>query len=199
MVAKGDRGYEMYFIASGALEVRIEPEPIKLKTGEFFGELALLSPARRRNADVVALGFCRLLVLRHKDFTRLVAGTARSPSRSRRRPPPAPRRASGYIWSDSPHPEPLFKRMDKERCCSLQSLLSLHAEAGNRRWKVPSLAFSCRDGKLTAITMAGGVQTPWPYLLLFQCSPGHADRKRRPQPGKLPTMTGLNLRTPRWR
>jgi len=73
VVAKGDRGYEMYFIASGAVEVRVEPTPIKLKTGDFFGELALLKPAGRRNADVVALGFCRVLVLRHRDFKKLVA------------------------------------------------------------------------------------------------------------------------------
>jgi CPA1 family monovalent cation:H+ antiporter len=73
IIAKGDRGYEMYFIASGALEVRVEPEFIKLKSGDFFGELALMNPARRRNADVVALGFCRLLVLRQRDFVKLVA------------------------------------------------------------------------------------------------------------------------------
>ena len=73
VVTKGERGYEMYFIASGALEVRIAPEPIKLKTGDFFGELAILGPARRRNADVVALGFCRLLILRRRDVKKLVA------------------------------------------------------------------------------------------------------------------------------
>ncbi len=73
IVAKGDRGYEMYFVASGALEVRVEPESIRLKTGNFFGELALMHPARRRTADVVALGFCRLLVLRQRDFKTLVA------------------------------------------------------------------------------------------------------------------------------
>ncbi|MGI9421156.1 MAG: cation:proton antiporter [Geminicoccaceae bacterium] len=73
VVTKGERGFEMYFIASGALSVEIAPEPVKLKTGDFFGELALLGPARRRNADVVALGFCRLLVLRQRDVRALVA------------------------------------------------------------------------------------------------------------------------------
>ncbi|MGI9508131.1 MAG: cation:proton antiporter [Geminicoccaceae bacterium] len=73
VVNEGERGYEMYFIASGALEVRVSPDPVKLKTGDFFGELALLGPARRRNADVVALGFCRLLVLRRRDVVKLVA------------------------------------------------------------------------------------------------------------------------------
>ena len=73
VVAQGDRGFEMYFIASGALEVRITPEPVKLGTGDFFGELAILGPARRRNADVIALGYCRLLVLRRRDVKELVA------------------------------------------------------------------------------------------------------------------------------
>ena len=73
VVTKGERGFEMYFIASGALEVRLASEPIKLKTGDFFGELAILGPARRRTADVVALGFCRLLVLRRRDVMKLVA------------------------------------------------------------------------------------------------------------------------------
>jgi CPA1 family monovalent cation:H+ antiporter len=73
VVAKGERGFEMYFIASGALEVRVTPDPVKLGTGDFFGELALLGPARRRNADVVALGYCRLLVLRRRDVKELVA------------------------------------------------------------------------------------------------------------------------------
>jgi len=73
VVVEGERGFEMYFIASGALEVRTSQETIKLKTGDFFGELALLGPARRRTADVVALGFCRLLVLRRRDVGKLVA------------------------------------------------------------------------------------------------------------------------------
>lgn len=73
IVARGERGFEMYFIASGAVEVRTEPTPIRLKTGDFFGELALLGTASRRNADVVALGFCRLLVLRRRDVKALIA------------------------------------------------------------------------------------------------------------------------------
>ena len=73
VVRKGERGSEMFFIASGALEVQVTPDPVKLGTGDFFGELALLGPARRRNADVVALGFCRLLVLRRRDVKKLVA------------------------------------------------------------------------------------------------------------------------------
>ena len=51
VVSEGERGFEMYFIASGALEVRVNPDPVKLKTGDFFGELALLgtgTPTQRR-------------------------------------------------------------------------------------------------------------------------------------------------------
>jgi len=73
IVTKGERGSEMFFIASGAVEVAILPEPVKLKTGDFFGELALLGPARRRSADVMALGFCRLLVLRRRDVMALIS------------------------------------------------------------------------------------------------------------------------------
>lgn len=67
IVRRGEAGDSMFFIASGAVEVRVQPEPIRLGTGEFFGELALLT-RRRRTADVVAIGFCRLLVLRRELF-----------------------------------------------------------------------------------------------------------------------------------
>jgi CPA1 family monovalent cation:H+ antiporter len=67
IVRRGDPGDAMFFIASGAVEVRVQPEPIRLGTGEFFGELALLT-RRPRTADVVAIGYCRLLVLRRELF-----------------------------------------------------------------------------------------------------------------------------------
>lgn len=67
IVRRGETGDSMYFIASGAVEVRVQPEPVRLGTGEFFGELALLT-RRLRTADVVAIGFCRLLVLRRELF-----------------------------------------------------------------------------------------------------------------------------------
>jgi monovalent cation:H+ antiporter, CPA1 family len=70
IVRRGERGDAMYFISSGAVEVRILPTPVQLGTGDFFGELALLV-ADRRNADVVALGYCQLLSLAARDLNRL--------------------------------------------------------------------------------------------------------------------------------
>jgi monovalent cation:H+ antiporter, CPA1 family len=70
IVHKGERGDAMYFISSGAVEVRIPPTPIQLGSGDFFGELALLL-ADRRTADVVALGYCQLLSLAARDLHRL--------------------------------------------------------------------------------------------------------------------------------
>ena len=70
IVRRGERGDAMYFISSGAVEVRITPQPVQLGSGDFFGELALLV-ADRRNADVVALGYCQLLSLAARDLHRL--------------------------------------------------------------------------------------------------------------------------------
>ncbi|MEZ5667752.1 MAG: cation:proton antiporter [Alphaproteobacteria bacterium] len=68
----GERGTAMYLIASGAVEVRNLGDPILLGTGEFFGELSILAPTRRRKSDIVALTYCKLLVLSRRDFRRLV-------------------------------------------------------------------------------------------------------------------------------
>ena len=71
IVRAGDRGDAVFFIASGAVEVRLPVRHVRLGTGEFFGEMALLT-GRPRQADVVALSYCRLLVLRKADFDRFV-------------------------------------------------------------------------------------------------------------------------------
>lgn len=73
VIAAGDRGDAMYFIESGAVEVRLPGGPVRLGTGEFFGEIALLTK-KPRIADVVALGYCRLLVLEVGAFSRLLSG-----------------------------------------------------------------------------------------------------------------------------
>jgi CPA1 family monovalent cation:H+ antiporter len=72
LVRRGDRGDCMYFVSSGAVQVEVpgRPTPIRLGSGEFFGELALLYD-QPRSADVRALGYCQLLVLDDKDFERL--------------------------------------------------------------------------------------------------------------------------------
>ena len=63
----------MYFISNGALRVDVEPLPVQLGSGDFFGELALITH-QPRNADVAAVGFADLLVLRTADFQRLMEG-----------------------------------------------------------------------------------------------------------------------------
>jgi monovalent cation:H+ antiporter, CPA1 family len=67
IVRKGDRGDGVYFIASGTVEVILPDRRIQIGAGAFFGEMALLS-GRLRQADVVAVTYCQLLVLRQSDF-----------------------------------------------------------------------------------------------------------------------------------
>ncbi|ASW08801.1 cation:proton antiporter domain-containing protein [Rhizobium sp. 11515TR] len=67
VIRTGDRGDSMFFIASGAVEVQLEDDEIRLGAGAFFGEMALLTGARR-TADVVAVDFCQLFVLDRRDF-----------------------------------------------------------------------------------------------------------------------------------
>ncbi len=71
IVAVGERGNAMYFIASGVLEVQGLDKPIQLSNGDFFGELALLAPTRRRQTEIIAKSYCRLLTLSRRDFRRL--------------------------------------------------------------------------------------------------------------------------------
>lgn len=72
IVHAGDRADACYFIASGAVEVHLADRNIGLGSGDFFGELALLT-GRPRQADVVALTFCQLLSLRKADFDAFLA------------------------------------------------------------------------------------------------------------------------------
>ena len=71
IVRKGDRSKSVYFLSSGAVEVRLPGQTIRRGRGEFFGELAVLT-GRRRVADIVALGYCELLVLDHAKFTKFL-------------------------------------------------------------------------------------------------------------------------------
>ena len=63
----------MYFVAAGEVTVHVRAIQITLKEGDFFGEMGLLS-SQPRNADVVANGYCHLLVLHKKDFDKILAG-----------------------------------------------------------------------------------------------------------------------------
>jgi len=71
VIRKGERGGAMFLISSGAVEVVLPSERVRLGSGDFFGEMALLS-GRPRMADVVALGYCRVLVLSAAEFRRFL-------------------------------------------------------------------------------------------------------------------------------
>jgi CRP-like cAMP-binding protein len=61
----------MYLIASGGVEVESAAGKVRLKEGDFFGEMALLS-REPRSATVTATRATDLLVLDADDFLRLV-------------------------------------------------------------------------------------------------------------------------------
>jgi CPA1 family monovalent cation:H+ antiporter len=67
IIRKGEPADGVYFIASGTVEVLLPGHRIQIGSGAFFGEMALLS-GRVRQADVIAITYCRLLVLRRSDF-----------------------------------------------------------------------------------------------------------------------------------
>jgi voltage-gated potassium channel len=72
VMRRGDPGDCMYFIASGEVEIRLGPKPVRLGPGDFFGEVALLT-GDRRNATVVAFRRSTLLALDIVDFRGLLA------------------------------------------------------------------------------------------------------------------------------
>jgi CPA1 family monovalent cation:H+ antiporter len=71
IVAIGGPSDAMYFIAAGEVTVKAPTFEVTLKEGDFFGEMGLLSD-QPRNADVIADGYCHLLVLYRKDFRDLL-------------------------------------------------------------------------------------------------------------------------------
>ena len=75
IIRAGDQGDKMYFIAAGIVDVLVVPDPVRLKTGDFFGEMALLSD-KPRNADVVSAGYTNMLVLKRRDFDALLKAHA---------------------------------------------------------------------------------------------------------------------------
>ena len=71
VVTAGERGSEMFFVASGVLEVQRTDTVVQLGIGDFFGEPALFVPYWKRSATVVSKGFSQLLTLSRRDFQRL--------------------------------------------------------------------------------------------------------------------------------
>lgn len=72
IIRRGDPGDGMFFIADGAVDVQLtNGDIIDLGTGEFFGEMALLT-GEARTADVVSEGYSTLLKLGKRDFDRLM-------------------------------------------------------------------------------------------------------------------------------
>ena len=72
VVRRGRPGDCMYFIASGEVEVKVEPQPIRLGPGAFFGEIALLRDSTR-TATVVTTAPSTLLILEVADFRDFMA------------------------------------------------------------------------------------------------------------------------------
>ncbi len=62
----------MFFLSSGAVEVILPNARVRLGSGDFFGEMALLG-GHPRQADVVSLGYGRALELAAADFNRFLS------------------------------------------------------------------------------------------------------------------------------
>ncbi|MEO5374630.1 MAG: cyclic nucleotide-gated ion channel/potassium channel family protein [Alphaproteobacteria bacterium] len=71
MIQVGDYADCMYFIVSGEVDVMVSRTRVRLKDGDFFGEMALIDD-RPRSAAVIAHSSCSLLVLTRHDFRRIV-------------------------------------------------------------------------------------------------------------------------------
>ncbi|MFO1039048.1 MAG: cyclic nucleotide-gated ion channel [Geminicoccaceae bacterium] len=74
VVRKGEQGTSMYFVAQGNVSVQLPDRAIRLPTGSFFGEMALITGGPR-TADVVTETPVSLLVLDVADFRRLAASS----------------------------------------------------------------------------------------------------------------------------
>jgi voltage-gated potassium channel len=74
---RGEPTHSMYFIAVGEVEIDLPKQRLRLGTGHFFGEIAVLRRARR-SANVSAIGRTNLLVLDAHDFRALMDRHSRS-------------------------------------------------------------------------------------------------------------------------
>lgn len=72
VIRRGKTGDCMYFIAEGEVEVEVQPNPVLLGPGAFFGELALLGDSTR-TANVTTTRPSTMLTLDLADFHTLTA------------------------------------------------------------------------------------------------------------------------------
>ena len=73
LVQPGTAGTGMFFIAEGTAVVETKRDQLELGPGQFFGELALMSPDSTRTARVRAKTDLRCLALDRASFRTLVA------------------------------------------------------------------------------------------------------------------------------
>jgi len=71
IVRKGDPAHAMFFIMEGEVEVEVAPRPVRLKAGQYFGEIALMKDMER-TATVISVTEVQLLVLGVTEFRRLL-------------------------------------------------------------------------------------------------------------------------------
>jgi voltage-gated potassium channel len=71
IVREGEHAHSMYFVASGEVEVLLGKKRVRIATGQFFGEVAVLSRSRR-SATATALTRTNLLVLAAPDLQALM-------------------------------------------------------------------------------------------------------------------------------
>lgn len=71
IVREGDHAHSMYFIAAGEVEVALEKRKVRLGTGQFFGEVAVLRRTRR-SGTATALSRTNLLALSAQDLHALM-------------------------------------------------------------------------------------------------------------------------------
>ncbi|CAN5142156.1 hypothetical protein BH20VER2_BH20VER2_18510 [soil metagenome] len=67
IIRAGDKADAVYFISSGEVEVAVGKKRIKLRAGDFFGEMALIT-GQPRTADVTAIDYSKFLTLAPRDF-----------------------------------------------------------------------------------------------------------------------------------
>jgi len=73
IIRKGDTGVEMFIIGHGEVQVTSGEQIIaELKTGQFFGEIALIEDTIR-NADVQSRAYCDLYTFNKNDFLEVTA------------------------------------------------------------------------------------------------------------------------------